>query len=198
MFSRKRPKSAPSGQVSDPMPVVDAAAVGEAAYPVGHDAHAASDDVYFPSSHEMLIGDGIELTGDIRNCARFIIAGSFTGTLHASEVLVLSKASLNAVIVADRVDVFGQVAGEIVAADNVRFRDGSLFDGRLVYRRMLVDPGALLSGELSQFATEDEQAALDQLDAFSRTRDDTISLTGEAAVELAEPEAPARSARAGR
>lgn len=197
MFSRKRSKKATAVEAADLTPSAVGPAEAGPPSPEAHDPGTATDDVFFPSAHEMLIGDGIEITGEIRNCARLVIAGTFTGTLHASEVLILSKASLNAAIVANRVDVFGQVAGEIVAAESVRFREGSLFDGRLIYRQMLVDPGALISGELSQYTSEDERAALDRLETFGQSSDDAISLTGEAAIELSEPESPGRTARAG-
>ena len=179
MFGRKRSRSL----VASP-PVVPAAPVIEATsaeQPPPEDANAGAPErgFYFPPSREMLIGEGVSITGEIRNCGRLVIAGSFSGTLFASEVIVLTKASLNAVVVADRVDIFGSVTGEIVAADIVRFREDAVFDGRLVYGQMVVDPGAVLAGELSQHATEDEQRALEELASYSTSADDAIDLSSE-------------------
>jgi cytoskeletal protein CcmA (bactofilin family) len=198
MFGRKRSRSVAASLPAVPIAEAIEHSAVDPAPPEDADASAAGSGFYFPPGGEMLIGEGVAITGEIRDCRRLVIAGTFSGTLLASEVIVLTKASLNADVVADRVDIFGSLNGEIIAAESVQFRESAVFDGRLVYGELLVDPGAQLSGELSQVATEEEQAALGQLESFSRSRDDTISLTGEAVVESAETVTPARSARSGR
>lgn len=166
MFGRKRTRSVIESLPDAAMAHEIEADIPAAGAAVDTNADAQSSGFYFPPDREMLIGEGVAMAGEIRNCARLVIAGSFSGTLFASEVIVLTKAALTAVVVADRIDIFGSVAGEIVAAGHVRFRDSAVFEGRLVYSRMLVDPGALLTGELSQVATEDEQRALDELASY--------------------------------
>lgn len=178
MFGRKSsrslvasPPAAPVVHAVEPEPAAPASQ-GEP------DASVTQGGFYFPPSGEMLIGEGVTLTGEIRNCGRLLIAGSFSGTLFATEVIVLTKASVNATIVADRVDVFGQVTGEIVAAETAQFRESAVFDGRLVYGQMVVDPGAELTGELSQVATEDEQRALEELASYVHSPGGPASVTG--------------------
>lgn len=178
MFGRKssrslvvNPPAAPVAHAIEPAPA-------DPAHQEAADASVASDGFYFPPAREMLIGEGVTLTGEVRNCTRLVIAGSFSGTLFASEVIVLSKASLSAVVVADRVDIFGHVTGEIVAAELVRFRESAVFDGRLVYGQMVVEPGAELTGELSQVASEDEQRALEELASYAGSPEGPMPATG--------------------
>lgn len=111
---------------------------------------AASVPHHYAPCNELLVGAGVQIKGEVRNCSRMIISGSFEGTLLASEVLVHRNAVLRAAVIADRVDVFGNVTGEILAAESIHFRDCAVFEGRLVCGELSVEPGASLSGDLSQ------------------------------------------------
>jgi cytoskeletal protein CcmA (bactofilin family) len=125
---------------------------------------------HYAPGHEVLIGAGVEFKGNIRNCERLVISGSVEGTLVASEVLIHSNATLNAAVVADRVDVFGTVSGRIIAVESVRFREGATFDGRLVYGKMIVETGATLTGDFSKSLDADEQQAVESLAAFQTAK----------------------------
>lgn len=178
MFGRKRSRSLVASPPAVPIAEAIEHSAADPAPPEEVDASAPGGGFYFPPSGEMLIGEGIAITGEIRNCSRLVIAGTFSGTLFATEVIVLTKASMNAVVVADRVDIFGSVTGEIVAAEIIRLRESAVFDGRLVYGQMLVDAGAELNGELSQAATENEQRALEELASYVHAPNGPAHVTG--------------------
>ena len=117
------------------------------------------------SDGTVVVGKGVQFKGEIWNCARLVISGDAEGTFSASEVVIHEDGTVHASIVAERVDIRGTVAGQLIAIEHATLSGSSSFDGRLVYGDLSLEPGASLTGDLSKELDPSEQAAAESLAA---------------------------------
>ena len=174
MFPRKPSKILVNGEAVDPFGHADDRPARDTPVKMSDcapPAHADRDvPQHYAPIHNVLIGAGVEFRGELRNCARLVVSGTVSGTLIAEEVLIHQNASVDAAVIAARVDVFGKVEGRLVATESVRFRERASFDGRLVYSKLFVENGASLTGQFSRALDADEQRAVDDLSNSTASR----------------------------
>lgn len=113
----------------------------------------------------VVVGKGVQFKGEIWNCERLIISGAAEGSFAASEVIIHEGGTVHASIVAERADIHGTVAGQLIATEHATLSGSSSFGGRLVYGGLSLDPGASLTGDLSKELDPSEQAAVESLSA---------------------------------
>lgn len=116
-----------------------------------------------PQDAVVVIGLGVQLRGEVWNCQRFVVSGNFEGTIASSEVLVEQSGLVNASIVAERVEIGGSVTGQLVAVDDVNILASGTFDGSLVYGKLRMEPGAVVTGNLRKELNAAEQQAVDAM-----------------------------------
>ncbi len=99
---------------------------------------------------DTVMAEDISFTGTIRFSKPFMIKGKMNGNIEAtSDLLIDSKAEVNADIVADRVLVRGKVNGNIVGKDLVYVcTNGSVF-GDITSAQVVLEPGSNFSGKCS-------------------------------------------------
>lgn len=103
---------------------------------------------------DTVMAEDISFTGTIRFAKPFMIKGKMNGNIEAtSDLLIDSKAEVNADIVADRVLVRGKVNGNIVGKDLVYVcTNGSVF-GDITSAQVVLEPGSNFSGKCSMSRT---------------------------------------------
>jgi cytoskeletal protein CcmA (bactofilin family) len=124
-----------------------------------------------PQNAVVVIGPGVQLRGEVWNCQRFVVSGNFEGTVAASEVLVEESGMVNASIVAVRVEIGGSVTGQLVAVDDVNILASGSFGGSLVYGKLRMEPGAVVTGNLRKELNAAEQQAVDGMTSPQQNKD---------------------------
>lgn len=75
-----------------------------------------------------------------------VIDGSFS--LHCKRLTIGQRAKANADVVAREVVVYGELAGNLHAADRIEIKKHALVTGELTTRRILIEDGAYFKGTL--------------------------------------------------
>lgn len=114
----------------------------------------------------VVIGRGVQFKGEVWSCSRLVVAGSVEGAFAASEVVVHEGGSINASVVAERADIRGTMIGQLVAIERVDIRGTGSFHGRLVYGTLSLEPGAVITGNLTKQLDAAEQEAVNSLTAY--------------------------------
>ena len=104
-------------------------------------------------SFDTIIEDDIVFSGNIKFKKPFLIRGKVSGKIEAtSDLVVDSKAVVNADINASRVLIKGKVKGN-VQGDNLIFvtASGSL-DGDITTKKVVLEPGCVFTGKCTMLS----------------------------------------------
>jgi len=111
----------------------------------------------------LYLGASALVTGNVRagSCR---IEGLVEGKVECSEELELGKTGrLNGdVLVGKRINLSGQVYGNVTTSGGLRLADGSQVNGNLRARSLLVEEGAILNGSCLMRAPAERQAGAKQ------------------------------------
>ena len=94
-----------------------------------------------------IIGEGIELSGEINTEGNIHIDGSMSGIIRASEVVIGPNGEFEGEIIADILIINGTIKGKFTIK-NLHVRTGGLLQGRAKYEILVVESGGRIQGEL--------------------------------------------------
>ena len=107
----------------------------------------------------MSVGPGIELKGEISNCAALIVEGNVDATLDGEALEIAQRGVFNGTARVDTADVQGQFEGDLTVSGLLRIENGGSVAGKVRYGRIEVVAGGELSGEISKVDTEKAPAS---------------------------------------
>lgn len=111
--------------------------------------------------HDVRVGKGWVITGDLAVEADAVFEGQIHGTLRgAGQIDLAPGAVVQGAVIAPIVRVAGQAQGDIVAQQEVELMPGSRMRGRVYSNRFVVNEGAGFRGEI--WVDEEAMAAADQ------------------------------------
>ena len=94
-----------------------------------------------------IIGEGIELSGEINTEGNIHIDGSMSGLIKANEVVIGPSGNFDGEIIADILIINGTIKGKF-AIKNLHVRSEGLLQGRAKYEVLVVESGGRIQGEL--------------------------------------------------
>ena len=94
-----------------------------------------------------IIGEGIELSGEINTEGNIHIDGSMSGVIRANEVVIGPNGNFDGEIIADMLIINGTIKGKFTIK-NLHLRAGGLLQGRAKYEILIVESGGKIQGEL--------------------------------------------------
>ena len=94
-----------------------------------------------------IIGEGIELSGEINTEGNIHIDGSMSGVIRANEVIIGPNGSFDGEIIADILIINGTIKGKFVIK-NLHVKSEGLLQGRAKYEILVVESGGKIQGEL--------------------------------------------------
>ena len=94
-----------------------------------------------------IIGEGIELSGEINTEGNIHIDGSMSGVIRANEVVIGPNGSFDGEIIADMLIINGTIKGKFTIK-NLHVRAEGLLQGRAKYEILIVESGGRIQGEL--------------------------------------------------
>ena len=94
-----------------------------------------------------IIGEGIELSGEINTEGNIHIDGSMSGVIRADEVVIGPNGEFDGEIIADVLIINGIIKGKF-SIKNLHIRKDGLLQGRAKYEILVVESGGKIQGEL--------------------------------------------------
>ena len=94
-----------------------------------------------------IIGEGIELSGEINTEGNIHIDGSMSGIIRANEVVIGPSGNFDGEIIANILIINGTIKGKF-AIKNLHVREEGLLQGRAKYEILIVETGGKIQGEL--------------------------------------------------
>ena len=94
-----------------------------------------------------IIGEGIELSGEINTEGNIHIDGSMSGVIKANEVVIGPNGNFDGEIIADILIINGTIKGKF-SIKNLHVRSEGLLQGRAKYEILIVETGGRIQGEL--------------------------------------------------
>lgn len=103
----------------------------------------------------MTVGPGIQLKGEISNCAALVVEGDVDGTLNGEGLEISQRGVFRGTAQVETADIQGQFEGELTVAGLLRIENGGSVSGKVRYGRIEVVAGGELSGEISKTVVEE-------------------------------------------
>lgn len=104
-----------------------------------------------PADQPLVIGSNVSLTGILRVDGEVWIEGRIEADVRCQILLVAPGAHIDGVIVADRVEIYGVVQGEIYC-NRAIVKDNSRVEAELYYRSLELEPGGFFEGRSRRHA----------------------------------------------
>lgn len=94
-----------------------------------------------------IISEGFELVGDMRSSGGVHIEGTITGTLNLDIVTIGQRGKVKGSIHCKKLHIKGHFSGDAVCGE-LTIAGSATVDGKISYRSILMESGAVLTGEL--------------------------------------------------
>jgi len=139
----------------------------------------------------MTVGPGIELKGEISNCAALVVEGNVEATLDGEGLEISQRGVFNGTARVDSADIQGHFEGDLTVSGLLRIENGGSVSGKVRYGRIEVVAGGELSGEISKVIAEEEAstrtasaeaspvAVADTAEVSPATPDDNVDIAAE-------------------
>ncbi len=106
----------------------------------------------------MTVGPGIELKGEISNCAALVVEGNIDATLDGEDLEISQRGVFIGTARVDSADVHGRFEGDLTVSGLLRIENGGSVSGKVRYGRIEVVAGGELAGEISKVIAEESTA----------------------------------------
>ncbi len=110
----------------------------------------------------MTVGPGIQLKGEISNCAALVVEGSVNATLNGEALEISQRGIFNGTARVENAEIQGQFDGDLTVTGLLRIENGGSVSGKVRYGRIEVISGGELSGEISKTAPEEGSAVSEE------------------------------------
>jgi cytoskeletal protein CcmA (bactofilin family) len=134
------------------------------------------------SEGTLIVGEGIQVKGEIQSCTRLIVEGKVEASLEARELEVRAQGLYEGTAVVETASVGGSFTGNLTVKGLLTVESGGRVSGTLRYGELCIAQGGRLSGDVDLL----EAAAADQRKADPQE-------AAKAAVSKAQAEGAARS-----
>jgi cytoskeletal protein CcmA (bactofilin family) len=145
MFGRGDPKIKEFTKLANAKTRIDETPDNEIARPLG-----ASDEpapkLRRPHEGHVLIGEGVKIAGEIRDCRKLEIHGTVEGDLEAEELIVHENGLLKGSIKTDRAVVNGAIDGDVSVTHLLDLKSKGSVAGNTQYGEISVETGGRIVG----------------------------------------------------
>lgn len=94
----------------------------------------------------LIIGEGVSVTGTFSIPSKAVINGTLNGELTADEVMVGKQGKLTGKITARNADIHGETHDTLTIANHLILRSTGKIHGRATYGELEIERGGLVSG----------------------------------------------------
>jgi len=110
-------------------------------------------------SGSLMIGEGVIVNGNIEMCEDAHIYGVVNGEIKAKDVVIGETGQVNGHLVADNIEVRGQIQQNIEARATLIVKSTGRVAGDIVYQSLEIESGGLIDGKLEKYSAKREAAS---------------------------------------
>jgi len=103
----------------------------------------------------MSVGPGIELKGEISNCAALVVEGNVDATLDGEALEISQRGVFNGTVRVESAEIQGRFEGDLTVSGLLRIENGGSVSGKVRYGRIEVVAGGELSGDINKVSAEE-------------------------------------------
>lgn len=116
--------------------------------PKGRHSGSSSSD-----GKQVIIGQGIKMSGGIDTCETLTVEGTFEATLKDAKILDISpEGSFKGDAVCDEAFVYGNFEGNLTVRENLFVYNGAKVKGKITYNNIITERGAVVLGTLKKIS----------------------------------------------
>lgn len=119
----------------------------------------------------MSVGPGIELKGEISNCAALVVEGNVDATLDGDALEISQRGVFTGTVRVESAEIQGRFEGDLTVTGLLRIENGGSVSGTVRYGRIEVVAGGELTGDISRTSTEETPAITVENVGFSAEAD---------------------------
>ena len=112
-----------------------------------------------PEGSKLMIGKGIQLKAEIKDCDVLVIEGHMQASVDCPYVRIAEAGLLEGDCEIDVVDVSGRFNGTLVARDRLLLRRTGRIEGKIRYNKIEIEPGGVIAGDIGSRAAESGETA---------------------------------------
>lgn len=110
---------------------------------------------------DSLLGAGVDCQGDARVEGTLRLDGAFQGTLEVGDTLIIGQGgSFKGRAKGRQVVISGTFEGEVLGTERVELQKGARFQGDVLTRSFVIEPGVWFQGQCRMELTEADEARL--------------------------------------
>jgi cytoskeletal protein CcmA (bactofilin family) len=110
-----------------------------------------------PQDNNMNVGPGIELKGEISNCATLIVEGHVQAKLDGDALEINQRGVFSGTARVASAFIHGRFEGDLIVSGLLRVTNGGSVTGKVRYGQLDIAEGADVSGEIRKYTDEDEK-----------------------------------------
>ena len=122
----------------------------------GHEGEGLSSSI--SQGSRMSVGPGIELKGEISNCAALVVEGNVDATLDGEALEISQRGVFTGTVRVETAEIQGHFEGDLTVSGLLQIENGGSVSGAVRYGRIEVVAGGTLTGDISRTSTEEEPA----------------------------------------
>jgi cytoskeletal protein CcmA (bactofilin family) len=105
-----------------------------------------------PDNHVAIIGEGVELRGNLETSEDLRICGSLAGSINSQSKVILSPtSSVRGDINCREAEIFGRVKGNLHVRGLLRLKGNAVVEGDISAERLQVEEGVFLMGKCQMY-----------------------------------------------
>ncbi len=143
---QKTPAAGPAGIVLPTGPLLPQLAALQA------DRHRQTEGQ--PSSGELVIGRGIKVKGQIGACKTLVVEGELDASVEVRSLRLLEGGVFKGTAVVQDADLTGHFDGQLTVKGRLRLSPSARVSGQIRYRRILIEEGGEISGDIAALSAE--------------------------------------------
>lgn len=102
-------------------------------------------------SGSLMIGEGVIVNGNIEMCEDAHVYGVVNGEIKAVDIIVGETGKVNGRVIADNIEVRGQIQQHIEARATLVVKATGRVSGEIVYQSLEIESGGLIDGKLEKY-----------------------------------------------
>lgn len=99
-------------------------------------------------SGTLIVGQGIQVKGEIESCRTLVVEGQVAASLDAEALEVLENGLFHGTAEVDRAEITGRFQGRLIARKQLTVKAGGRAAGTIRYVRLTVEPGGEIAGDV--------------------------------------------------
>jgi cytoskeletal protein CcmA (bactofilin family) len=119
-------------------------------------AEPAAQSAENSSEGTLIVGEGIQVKGEIQSCRRLIVEGKVEASLEARELTVRAEGLYQGTAVVETANVGGSFTGDLTVKGLLTVESGGRVRGTLRYGELRIEQGGRLSGDVDLLDTDEE------------------------------------------